>query len=124
MKKKSDRMKLYDKIHSVMRDIRIMGYGEKCVICGSENVIQLGHVIPAGSSLYLRFKLYNTYPQCRVCNGIHRYNQAPFFNWVVQTFGAEELDTLTKESRILQKYNMRELREVLEEMQELKKNMQ
>ena len=124
MKKKSERMKLYDKIHKEMRDIRILGYGERCVICGSEDVVQLGHIVPAGKSLNLRFDLFNTYPQCRVCNGVHRYNQVPYINWFVQTFGEEELEELNRLSRVTKKYNMTELREKLEEMKEIKKNMQ
>lgn len=119
MKKKSERMKLYDAIHKELKEIRIKGYGEACVICGSTNVVQLGHVIPAGSSLNLRFKLYNVFPQCRTCNGIHRYNQAPYLNWYVQTFGEEELDNLVQESRVIKKYTMPELRELLAEVKEL-----
>lgn len=120
MRKKSERAKLYDQIHAVMKDIRISGYGERCVICGSTYVVQLGHVIPAKASLNTRFDLSNTFPQCRSCNGLHRTNQAPYINWYLKEFGQEEFDDLVRRSRIIKKYNMRELRELLEEMKKLR----
>lgn len=125
IRKKSDKTKMYDKIHAVMREIAILEYGNKCVICGRTNeqdVIQGGHVIPKKSSLNTRFDRMNVFPQCRTCNSIHTRNQAPYIAWYIKTFGVGTFDALLERSRITKQFKQWELDELLEQKkQELKR---
>lgn len=117
----TERKKLYNKIHAVIRDYVIREYGAKCFVCGAVNVtIQGGHVIPAGSSLNTRFMLepINILPQCKTCNGTHRFNQAPYIQKYIQRFGLEQFEELTRQSKILKQYKISDLRNLLTELQE------
>lgn len=115
----TERKKLYNKIHKIIRDKVIKEYGNRCFVCGRSDItIQGGHVIPAGSSLNCRFMLepINILPQCKNCNGLHRFNQAPYFKKYIEVFGVDQFNELEKQSRIIKQYKISELRELLKEV--------
>ena len=114
----TERKRLYNAIHKELRRRTIELFGEWCFICGSTDVIQGGHVIPAGSCLNTRFMMEppNILPQCRKCNGKHRYNQSPFIAKYIEWFGLDEFRELEKQSRIIKQYKISELRELLKEV--------
>jgi len=117
----TERRKLYNKIHKVIRDYVIREYGNKCFVCGSVDcVIQGGHVIPAGASLNTRFMLnpINILPQCRNCNKRHCTNQAPYIQKYIERFGLEQFEELTRQSRIVKQYKISDLRNLLAELSE------
>lgn len=121
MKKKSERAKLYDKIHKVIRDIRLE-QEKVCVTCGedgSNSCLQLGHLITRGANS-VRFDFRNLHITCKKCNYIHEYRPEIYTNYFIKTYGAEEYDALVRDSKQLKQWKMRELRELLKEMQELK----
>lgn len=113
-KSTSEKRKLEDAIHAEMRRIAIKRH-PFCVCCGAQGTLQGGHLIPKGSSRAVRFDLMNVFTQCPACNGLHRFNQAPFINWFIKEYGVEEFDDLVKRSRTLSHYKLSDLREILEQ---------
>jgi len=121
-KSTSEKRKLEDAIHAEMRRIAMIRH-PYCVCCGaSTGTLQGGHLIPKGSSRAVRFDLMNVFTQCVKCNGLHRFNQAPFINWFVQENGANEFDYLVQRSKELSHFKLSDLREKLEEYKKIYKS--
>lgn len=124
MRKKSEKMKIIDKIHSVMREIRL--YQEpKCVTCNGtkgDKVLQLGHIITKGCNS-TRFDWDNLHTQCRTCNNIHEYRPEIYIDWYIRTYGLESWQDLVRRSKKIKQWKMVELRELLEAMRKLKKEI-
>lgn len=118
-KSKSEKRKLEDAIHAEMRRIAINRH-PYCVCCGNrDGILQGGHLIPKASSRAVRFDLMNLFTQCSVCNGRHRFNQSPYINWYIRTFGIEEHNKLLERSRTISHYKIQDLRDILEEYKKL-----
>ena len=121
MRKKSEKTKLKDKIHSVMREIRLRDE-PRCVICGddgSKSCLQLGHLITRGANS-VRFDWRNLHTQCLICNNIHEYRPEIYTLWFINKYGKEEYESLVRDSKQIKQWKMGELRELLEEMKELR----
>ena len=121
MKKKSERTKLMDKIHSVMRDVRLI-QEKKCVTCGEDGSkvpLQLGHLITRGANS-VRFDWRNLHIQCKSCNYIHEFRPEIYTSWFIRTYGVEEYELLVSDSKQIKQWKMRELRELLEEMKKVR----
>lgn len=123
MRKKSDKEKIRDKIHAVMRDIRLET--EKCcVICGASPpaILQLGHLITRKRAS-VRFDLSNTHIQCKDCNFKHNKNPEIYTRWWIEKYNLEEYNDLVSRSRMTKKYTTVELQEMLAEFKAILKNM-
>ena len=119
-KRKNIRKQLEQSIHKVMRDICLI-HEPICVTCrGRHNsqILQAGHLISARLRS-TRFDLLNVHTQCRICNSIHRYHPEIYYNWFVQTYGAEELNLLVKQSKKPFKYSLEELKDILQKYKKI-----
>ncbi len=113
--KNSNKRRLEKKIFERIR-ILCFNRHNKCVVCGSDKILQAGHLIPSKSSPALRYDLRNIFTQCRNCNLIHRYNQAPYFLWYIKTFGIQAFENLVYLSKIKKKYSTKDLEKLLQEL--------
>ncbi|MCP5063599.1 MAG: hypothetical protein GY936_14225, partial [Ignavibacteriae bacterium] len=114
---KSERTKLADKIHSILR-LAKLEIEPSCVTCdgsSGDNVLQLGHLITRGK-WSVRFDHRNLHTQCRTCNLKHEYYPEVYNNWFVNKYGIEEYNRLVKDSNQLKQYKIRELRDLLAEL--------
>ena len=122
MRKKSEKTKLKDKIHSVMREIRLRDE-PRCVTCGddgSKSCLQLGHLITRGANS-VRFDWRNLHTTCAICNNIHEYRPEIYTLWFINKYGKGEYESLVRDSKQIKQWKMSELRELLEEMKNLSK---
>ena len=73
----------------VFRELTKWRDGVMCVIhgdgCGQRS--EWGHVIPQGSCSYLVYSLSNSFRQSDTCNQVHRFVQAPYYDWYKAKFG-------------------------------------
>lgn len=67
--------------------------GYKCVLCGSIQFPQCGHVL-SRVALATRWNDENAFCQCGKCNMKHEWNAYPFIGWYIKKFGQEKLDNL------------------------------
>lgn len=105
--------KLTKALDSVVRDILHTKYPDPiCFVCGKNRGwfhpqknpkgCQVGHYI-SRRVYQLRWDLHNVAPQCSVDNYLHQYNILPYTNRIMQVYGKERIDYLTK------KYNSRKM---------------
>ena len=116
--KKSERTKLADKIHKILRELKLKKE-PFCVCCNGssgDKVLQLGHLITRGKWA-VRFDDRNLHIQCRSCNNKHEHYPEIYTQWFVNTYGIEEYNKLVADSNKTKKYGIIELRELLSELQ-------
>jgi len=100
--KKSERNKLVKKLDTVFsKYIRMRD--KKCVICGSTQNLQAGHLITR-LRYSTRWDEENCFAQCRNCNYIHNFRPEIFTSWFIEKFGAKKYKELVYRSRIPVKY--------------------
>jgi len=91
-KKKSEYEKDLEKL--VNKLCRLVDIGQKCISCGSNDAIHAGHFASVGSMPYLRYNLFNLFPQCYQCNVKKGGNVAWYRINLTQTFGTEFISML------------------------------
>jgi len=66
-----------------------------CVICGSTETLQAGHVVPVGNSgLRIKFFEPDIFGQCSKCNMAHSYDNTVYFDWYDSKFAREKRDRI------------------------------
>lgn len=87
--RKTERQMYQEALDYLMREITKWRDGVRCVIhgdaCGQYS--EWGHVIPQGSCSYLVYSLSNSFRQSNTCNQVHRFVQAPYYDWYKAKFG-------------------------------------
>lgn len=112
---KSEKSKLADKIHALLRQIKLKEE-PFCVICNGlsgDKVLQLGHLITRGK-WSVRFDMRNLHTQCRSCNNKHEFFPELYNNWFVNKYGLKEYNKLVEDSNKIKQYKIKDLRELLE----------
>ena len=88
--RKTERQMYQEALDDICRKITTWRDGVMCVIhgdgCGQRS--EWGHVIPQGSCSFLVYELSNSFRQSDTCNQIHRFVQAPYYNWYEAKFGS------------------------------------
>lgn len=69
--------------------------GNRCVLCGSGERPQCGHVL-SRSALATRWLEDNAFCQCAGCNMKHEWNAYPFLSWYIEKFGKDKLDEIQR----------------------------
>jgi hypothetical protein len=89
IKPKTDKQMREYACDELCRLITIWRDGCTCVINNSKcgQVSQWGHVIPQNSSSILVYELSNSFRQCDKHNILHRFVQAPYYDWYKATWG-------------------------------------
>jgi len=87
--RKTERQMICEALDYVFRELTKWRDGIRCVIhgdmCGTRS--EWGHVIPQGSCSYLVYEPSNSFRQSDTCNQIHRFVQAPYYDWYKAKFG-------------------------------------
>lgn len=96
--------------------------GNKCVICGSTNNVQCGHLIRRGKGV-LRWDHRNCNAQCAKCNYKHEYYPEPYTNWWLKKYDATEYDLMVSLCNIEFKYNRTEIEEKIKYYNTILKTM-
>lgn len=93
--------KILDSVHSkLIRHI----YGSVCVVCGSTENIECGHIFTRGgdATRWDTAEGGNCYPQCHSCNAKHEQDAKPYESWYIEKYGQTSFDNLRRRhSRIL-----------------------
>ena len=86
---KTERQMFSEALDYVCRELTKWRDGIRCVIHGDAcgRYSEWGHVIPQGSCSYLVYELSNSFRQSDTCNQIHRFVQAPYYDWYKAKFG-------------------------------------
>lgn len=110
---KSEYKQVVERLDRLVSQIVHLRDGETCVICGSTARPQAGHVF-VRDRMRVRWALDNVHVQCAACNLLHRFDQAPYFHWFVQTYGAAAFDSLYDRAESLPyfKFSLPELAEL------------
>jgi rubredoxin len=90
--------------------------GYKCVICGSDFRPQNGHLITRKCKA-IRFDEVNCNCQCQKCNYKHRYQPQFYDQWFLHKYGQKEFDRLTELSKVVYKFTVKELQEIINKYQ-------
>ena len=90
--------------------------GNKCVLCGSTQVVQCGHLIKRGKHS-TRFDELNCNAQCSRCNFKHNQYPEPYTAWFLTRFGYGAYLQLTEKSKELHKFTRSELEEIIRKYQ-------
>lgn len=92
---RKDLRKVLDRVHS--RLIRHM-YGNVCVVCGSTENIECGHIFKREGDA-TRWDIAedgDCHPQCHNCNAKHERDRAPYDTWYIEKFGQMRFDNLRR----------------------------
>ena len=109
------------KLDRLVSDIVRRRDGYQCVVCGSREMPQCGHVI-GRMQMGTRFDLRNCYTQCAGCNIKHNYTPHVYINWFVSKWGWAEWEALcarSKSRRFAKDWTFNELTALLEHYEEL-----
>jgi len=82
-----------------------------CVICGSTQNLQNGHLFSRVSYI-TRWCEVNCHCQCRDCNNLHEYNPHLFTNWFIHKFGVKKYDWLLAKHNGIKKFKDFELLDI------------
>jgi hypothetical protein len=89
----------------------------KCVLCGSAERLQCGHIFGRRSH-GARFDIApngNCHAQCSGCNQRHNYEPWRYYRWFIGRFGQEVFDAMYTRWTKGHKYSRRELIEMVAE---------
>ena len=92
--------------------------GPNCVVCGSPNYLQNGHLF-SRVSYSTRWDISedgNCHTQCRGCNLRHEIDFYPYSNWYVEKFGQEKMEKLHFKYREVIKFSTPDLEDLYEEL--------
>lgn len=116
-KKKLDSLpKLVKKADTVFSNFIRTRDNFTCVLCGSKNIPQNGHLIKRGKRA-TRFDEKNCNCQCASCNIRHNYYPEPYTSWFINRYGAKEYQDLVRRAgneNKPYKYTRQELNEIIE----------
>ena len=109
MKSKSQKLlKEADRVFSLF----IRKRDKKCVICGTTERLQNGHLIKRGKKS-VRFDEKNCNCQCSSCNVKHNHYPEHYTNWFVSKYGLKEYQSLIKKSAEIKQFKVYELEEII-----------
>jgi len=107
----TERKKLVKKLDEVF-SLYIRQRDKKCVLCGTTENLQAGHVITR-TKYSVRWDENNVFCQCRACNYRHEYNPEIFIMWYIQKYGNAAMQNLIRKSNNLVKYKNSDLKEMI-----------
>ena len=101
----------------------IRSKGNRCVVCGSYDNLQCGHIFTC-SHLSTRWDLEydgDCHIQCGGCNLKHENDAYPYYNWYINKFGKDKFDKLHIRHMTIKKYSIPDLEDLLERIKQLRK---
>ena len=107
-----ERKKLIKKLDKVFGDFIKDRDKRVCVVCGSRENIQAGHLFSRNAHS-TRWDEKNVYAQCRDCNYKHESHPADFTDFFIEKWGYEEYKKLHKKYHTTRKYKDWELEELI-----------
>ena len=108
---KSNRKKLIAKLDKVF-SLWIRNRDQKCVLCGSTERLQNGHLF-SRQNYATRWDELNCHGQCASCNYTHEFRPYPFYNWFENKYGKEAMDELFKKHLSTKKWKDWELEDLI-----------
>lgn len=118
--KVSQRKTLVAKLDKLCSQVVRERDGYRCVTCGKTReqgaLIDAGHYV-SRRCLKLRWDIRNVHAQCAYCNRFNAGAGAAYAAFILQTYGAQELERLDADSRLTWKPTLEELRELLAHFQ-------
>lgn len=97
--------------------------GNKCVLCGSEYMVQCGHLIKRGKHA-VRYDLLNCHAQCSRCNMLHNYEPDHYINWFIRKFSADMYTDLYEKSLERCSRGLKEYEELIQKYKQKYKEVQ
>lgn len=100
MKNRSNIKRIKQKAWDKFREYILIRDGNKCVVCGSTDILQAGHVIPVGNmGLSIKFFEPDVFCQCRSCNAKHHWEceaslsckDNTYYSWYLKKYGSRSL---------------------------------
>ena len=120
-KKKTRRQTLMGSLKTE-HSLYIRSKGNRCVVCGSPNNLQCGHIFTC-AHLSTRWDLEDDgdcHIQCGGCNLKHEHNAYPYYNWYINKFGKDKFDELYIRHMSIKKYLIPDLEDLLEKIKKLR----
>lgn len=100
-------------IYSRNKEVK-KGFAE-CVSCGVRKLpseLQCGHYV-SRMHLSVRWDERNGWPQCTACNVFKKGNYPAYTDYLINRFGSVWLQNLIKEGRMIRKWTIQELEDLL-----------
>ncbi len=110
---RTKRRNLIERLDKVFADYIKARDNYTCVVCGSKQNIQAGHLITR-VNYSTRWDEMNCFAQCRSCNFMHEYRPEIFTLWFIEKYGQETYEKLVQKSRMIVKYKNRDLEALIE----------
>lgn len=96
--------------------------GRRCVICGSADSPECGHLLPR-YAMSTRWNEKNCNCQCHECNRRHETDPRPYVEWFIRRYGKDEYDRLVRSHNSVVHYTTEELKDKLEEIREKRRKI-
>lgn len=105
-----------DKVFSIYsRNKEVKNGLAACVSCGTKKdpkELQCGHYV-SRMHLSVRWDERNGWPQCPACNIFKKGNYPAYTDFLINRFGVVWLQNLIKEGRMIRKWTLQELEDLL-----------
>ena len=108
-----ERKKLIKKLDDVFSKYIRARDGGKCVLCGSDYILQAGHLITR-RNYATRWDEDNVFAQCRSCNYTHVNHPEIYTSWYIGKYGAEAYQKLVAKSKLIVKFRDSDLEMLIE----------
>ena len=119
---KTARQKITKKLDDIVSEI-IRERDKKCVMCGSTERLQNGHVFSRRHD-FLKWDIRpdgNCHTQCATHNYLHSQKDSyPYWKWYQDKFGMERFNELRREWETIAHFKMYDLREKYEKLKNYK----
>jgi len=109
----TERKKLVKNLDKAFGDFIKARDNYTCVLCGSKERIQCGHLFTR-ASYSTRWNELNAHAQCASCNMRHEYDFFPFQNWFVKKFSQQNYEDLYFQHKQVVKYKDWELLDLID----------
>ena len=106
--------------------IRERDKDKPCISCGVSlqgRKYDAGHYYSQGGHSYLRFHSFNCFGQCVRCNRDLSGNLIEYRKGLIQRIGEEALEVLDRLSHEMRKYDIDELKKMIQEYKKIYKDM-
>jgi hypothetical protein len=118
-KKRTARQIIIDKLDAITSEIVRTRDGYKCVMCGSKNRPQNGHVFSRRANA-LKWDIRhdgNCHTQCATHNFLHSQKDSyPYWKWYQDKFGEDRFHELRREWEQITHFKMHDLRELYDKL--------
>lgn len=89
--------------------------GRRCVLCGSMDRPECGHVFPRYARS-TRWDKGNAFCMCHACNQAHENDPQPYYKWYIENLGQEAFDAMRRKHNQICHFTVTDLEELLREL--------